>query len=60
MSASGKNKHDGEKGKLYEEIERLKAQLSAAQKENAKLKGGMFDMSSSLFLNHPKCLCITP
>ena len=48
MSVSGKNKHDGEKEKLSEEIESLKAQLSTARKENEKLKGGMFGMSSSL------------
>ena len=47
-SVSGKNKHDGGKDKLSEEIESLKAQLSAAQKENEKLKGDMFGMSSSL------------
>ena len=47
-SVSGKNKHDGEKYKLSEEIESLKDQLSATQKENEKLKGDMFGMSSSL------------
>ena len=46
MSASGKKKHEEEKDKQSEEIESLKAQLSAAQKENEKLKGGMFGMSS--------------
>ena len=44
MSASGKKKHEEEKDKQSEEIESLKAQLSAAQKENEKLNGGMFDM----------------
>ena len=48
MSPSGKKKHEEEKDKQSEEIESLKAQLSAAQKENEKLKGGMFGMSSSL------------
>ena len=39
-------KHEEEKDKQSEEIERLRAQLSAAQKQNEKLKGGMFGMSS--------------
>ena len=37
-----------EKDKQSKEIESLKAQLSAVQKENEKLKSGMFGMSSSL------------
>ena len=45
MSAFGKKKHEEEKVKQSEEIESLKARLSVAQKENAKLKGGMFGMS---------------
>ena len=44
-STSKKKKHEEEKDKQSEEIEILKAQLSAAQKENGKLKGGMFDMT---------------
>ena len=47
-SVSEKNKHGGEKYKLSEYIVCLKARLSAIQKENEKLKGGMFGMSSSL------------
>ena len=38
--------------KHAEEIKSLKAQLSAAQKENEKLKGGMFGMSSPLIQSH--------
>ena len=48
VSASEKKKDEEEKDKQSEEIESLKAQLSAAQKENQNLKGGMFGMSSSL------------
>ena len=47
-SASRERKLEEEKDKQSEEIESLKAQLSAAQKENEKLKGGMFGMSSFL------------
>ena len=46
--ASREKKLEEEKDKQSEEIESLKAQLSAAQKENEKLKGGMFGMSSTL------------
>jgi predicted RNase H-like nuclease (RuvC/YqgF family) len=45
MSTSEKRKHEEEKDKQSEEIESLKAQLSAARKENEKLKGGMFGMT---------------
>ena len=45
LSGSGKEKYKEEKHKQSEEIESLRAQLSAAQKENEKLKGGMFGMS---------------
>ena len=44
-SASGKKKHEEEKDKQSEEIESLKAQLSAALKENEKLKDDMFVMT---------------
>ena len=44
MSTSEKKKHEDEKDKQSEEIESLKAQLSAARIENEKLKGGMFGM----------------
>ncbi|XP_044378759.1 uncharacterized protein [Triticum aestivum] len=44
MSAPGKNGHEVEKDKQSKEIESLKAQLSLAQKENEKLKGGMFGL----------------
>ena len=46
MSTSNKKKHEEEKDKQSEEIESLRAQLLAAHKENEKLKGGMFGMSS--------------
>ena len=45
MSNSGKKKHEEEKDKQSKEIKSLKAQLSAAQKENEKLKGGIFGMT---------------
>ena len=45
VSASEKKKDEEEKDKQSEEIESLKAQLSAAQKENEKLKGSMFGMT---------------
>ena len=48
MGASREKKLDEEKDKQSEEIESLKAQLSVVQKENEKLKGGMFGMSSTL------------
>ena len=44
MTTSEKKKHKQEKDKQSEEIESLKAQLSAARKENEKPKGGMFGM----------------
>ena len=49
VTTSEKKKHEEEKGKQSKEIESLRAQLSAAQKENEKLKGGMFGMSSLIF-----------
>ena len=36
----------------------MKAQLSAVQKENEKLKGGMFGVSSPFFQNHHRCTCL--
>ena len=45
MSTSKKKKHDEEKDEQSEEIESLKAQVSAAQKQNEKLKSGMFGMT---------------
>ena len=36
----------------------MKAQLSAAQKENEKLKGGMFSMSSPVIQNHHRHSCL--
>ena len=45
MSTSKKKKHEDKKDKQSEEIESLKAQLSAAQKETKILKGGMFGMT---------------
>ena len=58
MSASREKKLEEEKDKQSEEIESLKAQLSAAQKENEKLKGGMFGMSSPLIQNHHRYSCL--
>ena len=46
--ASREKKLEEEKDKQSKEIESMKAQLSAVQKENEKLKGGMFGMSSPL------------
>nr|XP_020193147.1 translation initiation factor IF-2-like [Aegilops tauschii subsp. strangulata] len=48
--ASEKKNHEEEKDKQFEEIESLKAQLSAARKENEKLKGGMFAGGPGLLL----------
>ena len=50
--ASRERKLEEGKDKQSEEIKSLKAQLSAAQKENKKLKGGMFGMSSPHAENH--------
>jgi septal ring factor EnvC (AmiA/AmiB activator) len=50
-SATGASREENleeEKDKQSKEIESLKAQLSAAQRENEKLKGGIFGMSSSV------------
>ena len=56
--ASREKKLEEEKDKQSEEIESLKAQLSAAQKENEKLKGGMFGMSSPLIQDHHRYSCL--
>ena len=45
MTTDHKNKLEEEKDKQVEEIKSLKAQLSIAQKENKKLKGGIFGMT---------------
>ena len=45
MTIDQKNKLEEEKDKQAEEIKSLKAQLSIVQKENKKLKGGIFDMT---------------
>ena len=45
MTTDQKNKLEEEKDKQAEEIKSLKAQLSAAQKENKKLKGGIFGIT---------------
>ena len=58
MGSSRERKLEEEKDKQSEEIESLKAQLSAAQKENEKLKGGMFGMSSPLIQNHHRHSCL--
>ena len=42
MTIDQKNKLEEEKDKQAEEIKSLKAQLSDEQKENKKLKGGIF------------------
>ena len=42
---SREKKLEEEKDKQSEEIGSVKSQLSAAQKENEKLKGGMFGMT---------------
>ena len=52
-----KNCEEG-KGKQFKEIESLRAQLSAVQKKNEKLKGGMFVMSSTFTENHPRRSCL--
>ena len=49
MGVQGEKSRGVGGNKQFEEIESLKAKLSAAQKENEKLKGGMFGMSSFLF-----------
>ena len=54
----GRKKHEEENDKHSKEIESLKAQLSAAQKENEKLKGGMFGMSSPLIQDHHRYSCL--
>ena len=45
MTIDQKNKLEEEKDKQAEEIKSLKAQLSGAQKENKKLKSGIFGMT---------------
>ena len=45
MTTDQKNKLEEEKDKQAKEIRSLKAQLSIAQKENKKLKGGIFGMT---------------
>ena len=45
MTIDQNNKLEEEKDKQAKEIKSLKAQLSIAQKENKKLKGGIFDMT---------------
>lgn len=45
MTIDQKNKLEEEKDRQAEEIKSLKAQLSDAQKENKKLKGGIFGMT---------------
>ena len=45
MTSDQKNKHEEERDKQGEEIKSLKAQLSDAQKENKKLKSGIFGMT---------------
>ena len=45
MTIDQKNKLEEEKEKQAEEIKSLKAQLSDAQEENKKLKGGIFGMT---------------
>ena len=62
MSTSEKKTHEGEEDKQSKGIVSLMAQLSAAQKENDKLKGGIFSMSSFLFffLKPPWGLVFSP
>jgi hypothetical protein len=45
MTVDQKNKLEEENDKQAEEIKSLKAQLSDAQKDNKKLKGGIFNMT---------------
>ena len=45
MTPDQRNKLEEEKDKQAKEIKSLKAQLSAAQQENKKLKGGIFDIT---------------
>ena len=45
MTTDQKNKLEEEKDKQAEEIKSLKAQLSAVQQENKKLKGGIFGIT---------------
>ena len=45
MTIDQKNKLEEEKDRQAEEIKSLKAQLSAAQRENKKLKGDIFGMT---------------
>ena len=45
MTSNQKKKLEEERDKQAEEIKSLKAQLWDAQKENKKLKGGIFGMT---------------
>ena len=45
MTTDQKNKLEEEKDKQAEEIKSLKAQLSASQRGNKKLKGSIFGMT---------------
>src|SRR5215216_5285969 len=56
--AAREKKLEEEKDKQSKQIESLKAQLLAVQKENEKLKGGMFGMSSPLIQKHHRCACL--
>ena len=53
-----KNKLQDAKIKQAKELKDIRAQLSDALKENRKLKGGIFGMSSSLIENHLRCSCL--